>query len=381
MTGCKENQPIENAVIPKQVVKNEDSTDLPIIQKKSMNVDDNEATENLSSNEKEKVYENEHVILYKNSIDTDYKDILDSPYGDMYATIKWTLSNRLSEDDFGEVTLSKAEDIIAYVDRKDINNSIVWMSNNRLLIEGHLLYNTESKESVEIYSEDNTHQLEDFSINLNTEQSVLLIRNEWSSLSVIVIDIARQSVINTYHFPIPDPVGEMIQYRIAYIDDENILFNGYGDNNYPAIIQLNLTSGKTETYSDDLLLESEYFNEDDHVIVFQHSSRPLILNLNQDKTIEEGMVIPSDKWYLKEDCMVYMDNNKCYTFSYDTNEINELFDLEELGIDRDHTNRLQFCMRHNDLGLFIRQKTAKDDSEEEAYMDIKGINYILNINY
>jgi len=74
--------------------------------------------------------------------------------------------------------------------------------------------------------------LEDFSINLNTEQSVLLIRNEWSSLSVIVIDIARQSVINTYHFPIPDPVGEMIQYRIAYIDDENILFNGYGDINY-----------------------------------------------------------------------------------------------------------------------------------------------------
>ncbi len=191
----------------------------------------------LSSNEK--VYENENIIIYKNLTDTDYKEIIDSPYDDMNAIIKWNLSNYYYENNYGEISINDDENHITTITKTDINNSIVWLNNSVLLIEGHILYNTETKEQVEMYADNEKNQVLDYSINPITKQSVLLVKNN-SSLNIIHIDVDEQSELNTYNFSIPEEVAEAIKYEIAYVDDSNVLFNGYEDSGYPSIIKLNL---------------------------------------------------------------------------------------------------------------------------------------------
>lgn len=329
----------------------------------------------LSSNKK--VYENENIVIYKNLTDTDYKDIIDSPYDDMNAIIKWNLSNYYYEDNYGEVSINDHENQITTITKTDINNSIVWLNNSVLLIEGHILYNTETKEQVEMYSDNETNQVLDYSINPITKQSVLLVKNNLS-LNIIHIDIDEQSELNTFNFSIPEEATEVIKYEIAYVDDTDVLFNGYDDSSYPSIIKLNLISGESEKYSSDLTIESEYFTKEKHVIVFNDARKLLVLNINNNDSIEDAVPIISNRWYLREEGIIYIYNNICYELFYNTGENRELFDLKELNMDSEKYNSaLEFCMRHHNIGIFY-QPDGNEDSEED-YLNINGTNYILEI--
>lgn len=373
--GCKGDE-FSSLIKQNQIEKDiniETVIDVPVIQNEAVK----EEVDTLSINENKIMYENENVIVYKNMTDTDYKEVIDSPYGDMNATIKWKISNYYSEDDYGEMTINNEVNRITTILKKDINNSIKWMNNNILLIDGRLLYNAENDEKIKLYSDNETSQLLDYSINSNIGQSVLLIKNG-AYLNIIVIDIVQETEVSTYDFQIPNAV-EMIKYEIAYIDDENIIFNGYDDKGYPGIIKLDLISGESEKYSNDLMVESEYFTADRHIIIFNDLTKLLVLNVSENNSVENAVPIMSDKWYLKEDGIVYIYDNKCYILTYDNNENIELFDLKELNIDSKKNDRiLEFCTRHNNLGIFYQ--TDMNEGLEEDYADINGINYILEIN-
>ena len=375
--GCKDNEETSLDEQNRSVENiNGEGAEVQAVQNETIKESVNEEVGVLTNNENEIVYENEKVIVYEAMTDTEYKDIIDSPYGGMNVTIKWNLSNYYSEDDYGEIIINKDVNRITTILKKDINNSVVWMNNHVLLIDGRLLYDIETREKVELYSNDETNQLLDYSINADIGQCVLLIKNG-QNLSIIVIDIEQQFKVNTYNFSISNAL-EQIRYAIAYIDDENVIFNGYDDSGYPSIIKLDLVTGKNEQYSDDLMLESEYFTTDKHVIIFNDLTKLLLLNISENGRIEEAVTIMSNKWYLKKDGITYINNNKCYEFTYDNNESKELFDLKELNIDSEKYNGvLEFCMKHDRLGIFYQTSTNED--LEEDYVDINGINYILEV--
>ncbi len=126
------------------------------------------------------------------------------------------------------------------------------------------------------------------------------------------------------------------------------------------------------------MVESEYFTKEKHVIVFNDTRKLLVLNISKNDSIEDAVPIISNRWYLREDSIIYTYNNICYECLYDTGENRELFDLKELNIDSEKYNSaLEFCMRHDNVGIFYQQDGNED--LEEDYLNINGTNYILEI--